>query len=177
MQTDGGERRDGESGAVLRDMVKGAIAGAVGTWLMDKVTWYMWDRQDPATLRQEEQEARTEGMDPAHVTANRVARVFGKQLHPSQPHPAGVAVHYGIGIAPAIAYAALRRRTPALAAGGGLLYGLGLFLMVDEGVVPALGLAGGPSEYPWQTHVRGLVGHLVLGAGTHATLQLLDQVA
>jgi hypothetical protein len=48
---------------------------------------------------------------------------------------------------------------------------------VDEGVVPALGLAGGPTEYPWQAHARGLVGHLVLGAVTHATLELLDQVA
>ncbi len=86
---------------------------------------------------------------------------------------------HGIGIAPAMAYAALRRRTPAVAAAGGLLllYGLGLFLVVDEGVVPTLGLAGGPTRYPWQTHVRALVGHLVLGAGTHAMLQPLDQVA
>lgn len=175
MRTNDGTRRDEGSSAVLGDVVKGAIAGAVGTWLMDQVTWYMWNRQDLATLRREEQEARTEGMDPAHVTANRVARAFGKQLRPAQPHPAGVGVHYGIGIAPAMLYAPLRRRIPVLGAAGGLLYGLGLFLAVDEGVVPALGLAGSPGEYPWQAHLRGLVGHLVLGAGTHATLALLDQ--
>lgn len=165
----------GDGASVLADVVKGAIAGAVGTWAMDKITWIMWDRQDPATLRQEEQHARTEGLDPAHATANRVARAFGTQLQPRQPHPAGVAVHYGIGTGPAMVYAPLRRRLPALGAAGGLLYGLGLFLAVDEGVVPALGLAGAPTEYPWQTHVRGLVGHLVLGAVTHATLELLDQ--
>lgn len=175
---DGDERQNGGGGgSLLADVVKGAIAGAVATWAMDKVTWYLWDRQDPATLRQEEQQARPEGMDPAHVTANRVARAFGKQLQPAQPHPAGIAVHYGIGTGPAMLYAPLRRRYPLLGAAGGLLYGLGLFLAVDEGVVPALGLAGGPTEYPWQTHVRGLVGHLVLGGVTHATLELLDQVA
>ena len=173
MRDEGGGRNGGAS--LLADVVKGAIAGAVATWAMDKVAWYIWDRQDPATLRREEA-ARTEGMDPAHVTANRVARALGKELHPAQPHPAGIAVHYGIGTGPAMLYAPLRRRYPMLGAAGGLLYGLGLFLAVDEGVVPALGLAGGPTEYPWQAHVRGLVGHLVLGGVTHATLELLDQV-
>lgn len=59
----------------------------------------------------------------------------------------------------------------------GLLYGLELFLVQDEGLNPILGTSGGPTEYPWQAHARGLVGHLVLGAVTHATLNVLDQVA
>lgn len=163
--------------SVLSDAVKGAIAGAVATWAMDKVTWYMWDRQSPGSLRQEEQEARPRGMDPAHVTANTVAEAAGTQLFPRQPHPAGVAVHYAIGIGPAMLYGPLRRQYPALAAGAGLLYGLGIFLLADEGIVPAMGLAGGPAEYPWQAHARGLVGHLVLGAATHAALEVLDRAA
>lgn len=163
--------------SVLSDTAKGAIAGAVGTWAMDKVTWYLWHKQSAESLGQEEQEARPRGMDPAHVTANTVAEAAGTQLSPRQPHPAGIAVHYAIGIGPAMLYGPLRRRYPALSAGGGLLYGLGLFLLADEGIVPALGLAGRPAEYPWQAHARGLVGHLVLGAATHATLEALDRAA
>lgn len=169
-------RSGGGDASLLGDVVKGAIAGAVATWAMDRVGWYIWDRHDPEVLRREEHEARPEGMDPAHVAANRVARAMGKELTPGQPHPAGIAVHFGIGTAPAMLYAPLRRRVPALSAGGGLLYGLALFLVVDEGVVPALGLGGAPGDYPWQTHARGLVSHLVLGAATHATLDLLDRV-
>lgn len=165
------------SGALLAEVAKGAIAGAVGTWAMDRVTWYMWDREDPPALAREEDEARPEELDPAHVAANRAARAAGTSLEPRQPHPAGVAVHYGIGVMPAMLYAPLRSRVPALGAARGLLYGLGLFLAMDEGVAPALGLAGGPAEYPWQAHMRGLVGHLVLGAATHATLELLDRTA
>lgn len=165
----------GKSDDVVGDLVKGAIAGAVGVWAMDLVTQWMWDREDPRALRQEV-EARPEGLDPAHVIANRAAEAMGRELTPRQPHPAGIGVHYGLGIMPGAAYGVLRDRVPVLGAGGGLLYGLALTLIEDEGMAPALGLAGKPTAYPPQAHVRGLVGHLVLGATTHATLNLLDRV-
>jgi hypothetical protein len=165
---------DTHDGTLTLDLLKGAAAGAVAVWAMDRVGWLLWDREDPAALARE-RAARVEGMDPAHVAANRVADAVGRPLHPRQPHPAGVAVHYAIGMGPAMAYAALRRRWPALRAGRGLAYGLGLFLAVDEGVVPALGLASGPAAYPWQAHARGLVTHLVLGVATDAALDAFDR--
>jgi hypothetical protein len=165
---------DGDPSPLPLDLLKGAAAGAVAVWAMDRLGWMLWDREDPAALARE-RAARVEGMDPAHVLANRVADAVGRPLHPRQPHPAGVAVHYAIGMGPAVAYAALRRRWPALRAGRGLAYGLGLFLAVDEGLVPALGLASGPTAYPWQAHGRGLVSHLVLGAVTDAALDALDR--
>lgn len=168
--------RDGSSdGDLITDMVKGAIAGAIGVWALDKVTWAIWDRTDPAKLRQEEQEARPRGMDPAHVMANEAAEAMGLELTPKQPHPAGIAVHYGLGVMPGAAYGALRHSVPALTAGGGTLFGLALFLIQDEGLNPILGTSGGPTEYPAEAHVRGLVGHVVFGAAMHASLKLLDQ--
>lgn len=168
---------DERTGAdVLTDAAKGAVAGALAVWAMDKVTWWLWDREDPAALERERQ-ARPNGMDPAHDLANRVAGALGKELSPAQPHPAGVAVHFGLGMGPGAAYAVLRKRVPVVSAGGGLLFGLALSLVEDEGVAPLLGLAGAPADYPWQAHLRGVVGHLVLGAVTHATLDLLDRAA
>lgn len=170
----GSEKR--RSDDLLGDLIKGALAGAVGVWALDRVTWAMWDREDPRDLARE-RAARADGLDPAHVIANRAAEAMGTELTPKQPHPAGVAVHYGLGVGPAAAYAVLRKRVPAVGAAGGLLYGLGLFLMQDEGLNPLMGTSGKPWEYPWQAHARGLVGHLVLGAATHATLEVLDRVA
>lgn len=171
--------RDGWNGesddSLMADAVKGAVAGAIGVWALDQVTWAMWDRTDAAKLRQEE-EARPEGLDPAHVMANRAAEAVGTELSPKQPHPAGIAVHYGIGLFPGAAYGVLRRKVPALTAGSGTLFGLGLFLMQDEGLNPMLGTSGGPTEYPAEAHVRGLVGHLVFGATMNASLKLLDHV-
>lgn len=163
-----------DNGHVAVDLLKGAVAGAVGVWAMDRLGWALWDREDPRALERE-RAARVEGMDPAHVVANRVADAVGRALHPRQPHPAGVGVHYAIGIAPAMAYAAFRHQVPALRTGRGLAYGLGLFLAMDEAVVPALGLASGPRAYPWQAHARGLVTHLLLGLVTDATLDVLDR--
>lgn len=167
-------RRNGRDIDVLTEVVKGAVAGAVGVWAMDQVGWYMYNREAPEVL-QREQEARVEEMDPAHVAANRVADAVGTTLTPRQPHPAGIGVHYGLGVMPAMLYGPLRHRVEGLDAGHGLLYGLGLFLAMDEIVAPALGLAAGPTEYPWQAHARGLVSHLVLGVVTHATLELLER--
>ena len=163
-------------GSLVTDAAKGAIAGAIGVWALDKITWAMWNRTDPENLRREEQEARPRGMDPAHVMANRAAEAMGRELTPRQPHPAGIAVHYGIGVMPGAAYGALRQRVPVITAGGGMLFGLALFLIQDEGLNPILGTSGGPTEYPAEAHVRGLVGHLVFGATMHASLKLLDQV-
>lgn len=157
----------------LTGALKGAVAGAAGVWVMDQVGWWMWDREDPRALRQEER-ARVGGMDPAHVIANRVAGAMGTRLVPRQPHPAGIAVHYAIGVMPAMIYAPLRRQIPGLGGARGLLYGLALFLAVDEALTPVLGVAGGPSEYPWQAHARGLATHLILGAVTDGVLDLLD---
>ncbi len=165
--------RPGAGGAA--NLVKGAIAGAVGVWLMDQVGWGLYLREDPAASRKE-QAARVGGKDVAHVAAGKLARVLGRTLTPAQPHPAGLAVHYALGVAPGALYGALRRRVGGLGAGRGLLYGLGLFLVNDELLAPALGLASGPLQYPWQAHARGLVSHLVLGAATDTVLEVLDQI-
>jgi hypothetical protein len=53
---------------------------------------------------------------------------------------------------------------------------MGLFVANDEIANPLLGTSGGPTEYPMEAHVRGLVGHLVLGAATHASLKVMDRV-
>lgn len=160
---------------LFADALKGAVAGAVGVWALDKVTWAMWDREDPAALRREAA-ARPGGLDPAHVIANRAAEAAGTELAPRQPHPAGIGVHYALGIGPGAAYGVLRKRVPAVGAAAGMAYGLALFLLQDEGLNPLIGTSGAPGEYPWQAHARGLVGHLVLGAVTDATLNALDRV-
>lgn len=72
--------------------MKGAIAGAVGVWALDRATWFMWNRQNWWSLQQE-QEARPGGLDPAHVIANRAAEATGTELTPKQPNPAGIGVH------------------------------------------------------------------------------------
>jgi uncharacterized membrane protein YagU involved in acid resistance len=77
-------------------------------------------------------------------------------------------------MAPAALYAASRKHLPGGVVIRGLAYGLAMFLIEDEVLNPALGVAAPPQKYPWQAHARGLVAHLALGLATEAVLAALD---
>jgi uncharacterized membrane protein YagU involved in acid resistance len=140
---------------------------------MDRVTWDMYVNEDPDAFAREK-EAQVEGKYASHVAADKMAEAVGKELSPDQLDRAGQAVHYAIGMAPAMLYAVYRDQVPLLGGARGLVYGAGLFLAVDEVLNPILGLTSGPTKYPWQAHVRGLVGHLVLGVVTDAMIDVLN---
>lgn len=170
------ERHDSTGGDLGPALLKGAVAGAAATVALDRLDWFMWNNLSPET-RQRTRSVRPDGLDPGHVIARKAARAMGTEIEPrgrDNQHPAGVAVHLALGMAPALACAALRDRTPSLTAGGGTLFGLGLFVIQDEGMNTVSGLGARPSEYPWQAHARGLIAHLVYGAVLEGTMRLLD---
>jgi uncharacterized membrane protein YagU involved in acid resistance len=80
---------------------------------------------------------------------------------------------YTLGIGGGLLYVLLRRflrMSPVMA---GLLSGMALFVVVDEGLTPALGLSAPNLDYPLSTHLRGFLGHLAYGAAVAATAELL----
>jgi hypothetical protein len=163
-------------GNTLNNALKGAVAGAIGVWVMDRLDWFIFTHEDPAARRRTEQ-VRPNGLDPAHVAVNNAAEAMGTELSPAQPHPAGVAMHYALGIGPAALYGAFRERLPMRSAGQDHLYGLGLglglYLIQDQALNSITGLSADPRQYPWQAHARGLAAHLVLGLVTNTVLNLL----
>jgi hypothetical protein len=175
MSRSDGRIHDGHGESLAVDMLKGALAGAAAVWVMDRVDWFNLEHEDPEARRQT-QRVRPGGMDPAHVAANKAADMAGTELDPHQPHPAGIAAHYGLGIFPGALYAAMRDRAAGLGMARGPLYGMGLFLMQDEGLNAVSGLSARPGQYPWQAHARGLMAHLVYGLVLDSTLNVLDSV-
>ncbi|WP_258805783.1 DUF1440 domain-containing protein [Pseudarthrobacter sp. NS4] len=184
--------------SVALDMLLGAVAGAAGVWAMDRVGWFLYNHEDPDAVVRElqarkggtdveytdaekealdrQRQAQPAGKDVAHVGVEKLAALSGINVHTGQPNPSGVALHYALGILPGALHAVVRRKVPVMQAGGGALYGFGLFVINDEVVAPALGLASGPTEYPWQAHARGAVTHVVLGVVTESLLRLFDRV-
>lgn len=167
--------QDSAQSSMVTDALIGAAAGAAAVWIMDRIDNFNFDHADPEA-RARTKAVRPGGMDPAHVAANTAAEAVGAELEPRDDNAAGMAVHYALGMMPGVVYGALRREIPALTTGAGTLYGLGLFLLQDEGVNAATGLSAQPDEYPWQAHARGLVGHLGYGAALDATLNLTDSL-
>jgi len=134
---------------LIADVALGAAAGAAATWAMDKATTLLYERE-PADVKRRE---------------NAVRR--GKTAYQIAEEKTGVpasVIHWSIGIGSGALYGLLRNRNTRVRAGSGLAYGLAMFLAVDEGLLTALKLTPTPDKFPWQTHTRGLAGHLVLGA-------------
>jgi hypothetical protein len=167
------DRRPDRHG-IGEDLIKGAIAGAVATWVMGKVTNVLYAREDRWARRQED-DARG-GKTAYGVAAEKAAGAVGTTLGDKQRERLGSAVHWALGIGAGAVYGVLRRRFDTIGRTAGVGFGTMFWAAVDEGLVPALGLTPGPRAFPWQTHARGLAGHLTFGTVTDGTLRLLDAV-
>jgi uncharacterized membrane protein YagU involved in acid resistance len=158
--------------AMLGNMIRGAIAGTVATWVMDLVTTGMMAGQ-PESVTAREEAARPNGRSSVENLIDLLSERLGWTPDPDERERLAVVIHYGLGAVPGAGYALLRRRVPFLGAANGALYGLLLWLANDEYLATRLGIAGPPEAYPAETHVRGLVGHLALGVATDTTLDVL----
>jgi uncharacterized membrane protein YagU involved in acid resistance len=155
-------------------VLAGIAAGVVATWIMTRVTTFMYERENRAA-REREDAAR--GNKTAYeVAAEKGAGLFGKTLTEKQRNRWGLVVHWSLGIGAGILYAAIRTQLESPDLRHGLLFGFVFWLVMDEGMTPLLRLTPGPFAFPWQTHARGLVGHLVFGAVAELTLSLLGMV-
>jgi uncharacterized membrane protein YagU involved in acid resistance len=155
-------------------VVGGAVAGVVATWVMTRVTSLMYEHENK---RAREREDRARGDKTAYeAAAEKGARMLGKTLTQTQRRRFGLIIHWAVGIGAAIVYAAIRTQVDSPDVRHGLLFGFVFWVVMDEGMTPLLRLTPGPMAFPWQTHLRGLVGHLVFGAAVEISLALLGAV-
>lgn len=158
-----------------KDLLKGAIAGAVATWIMDRVTTRMYEHENEPARRMEDRARH--GRTAYEAAADKVAGLLGRKLNPQERRRLGSAIHWGLGIAAGAAYGAFGRRIPAVRRAGGSAFGTTFWATIDEGLVSLLGLTPPPKAFPWETHARGLAGHLTYGIVADRTLRVLDAVA
>lgn len=162
------------AGETVATVLMGVAAGAVGVWALDRIDWFMWNRETDET-RARTVAARPGGEPPAQALVSRVEDAAGRMLADDAHETVSQVVHYSIGIGPAIGYALLRDRLP----GGGVVRGVGfgavLFVAQDEVLNTVTGLGGRPGEYPWTAHARGIVAHTVYGVVTELALTLLEE--
>src|SRR5262245_26847544 len=154
------------------DAIRGGIAGAVGTWLMDKSTSGILSAQPKAITKLEER-ARPNGKGSVPNLVDRLQATFGLSISEQRRPMVEQAIHYGLGIVPGAIYGLMRGRVPLVGMGRGLPFGLLLWALNDEWLNSVLGLAAPFGDYPMETHLRGLAGHAVLGATTDTTITLL----
>ena len=105
--------------------------------------------------------------DAAARTGNAVSElVFEHHLTKSEKETAGAVAHYAMGVASGAIYGAVAEVIPLTTVGEGLPFGAAVWVIADEGVVPALGLSRKPTDYPASIHAYSFASHLVYGLTT-----------
>ena len=157
---------------MIRDALRGALAGAAATWLMDLVTTGLYEAQ-PAEVTKAEEAGRPNGRSSVANMVDRIELETGLTVPAARRPAVENAIHYALGIVPGAIYGVARRWVPFARLGSGLAFGLALFALNDEYLNTKLGFAGPFDAYPPEAHLRGLAGHAVLGVGTETGIQLL----
>lgn len=113
-------------------------------------------------LRAEGKDEQTD--DATERLANAISvKAFDRELTEREKDAAGTAFHYAMGATSGALYGAIAEVAPGAMAGAGLPFGVAVWLVADEGLVPAAGLSKSPTEYPLSIHAYSFASHLVFG--------------
>lgn len=136
----------------------GLAAGYLGSRAMDRATTWYWGRMSEQA-RGHEADANPDGTP---LTVGRAVAVrLGRGDAAQTAYATAAQLHRGLGLLyGVVAQQLVRSGVPPLAAG--LLTGAAAFVLVDEALMSTV--LPPPSAYPLESHVRGVVGHLTLGA-------------
>jgi hypothetical protein len=108
--------------------------------------------------------------------ASRTAEaVTGQRLDEREKSIAGPIVHHLFGAVAGAVYGAAVARLPALAAGGGVPYGVAVWVAAAEAGLPLTGLSRPPDAYPASRHAASLATHVVFGATLDAVRRAMTR--
>lgn len=145
---------------LAKDALVAVVAGYAGTKVLEQVAMktYQWESEGD---RKREDEARPG--PPFVLAADTLSkRLLGVELDEKQLAKAGMAFHYLAGVSWVPVYMGLRRAgwRPTTA---GLATGVSQSAILDEVITPAVGASAPNPDYPFVTHLRGVVAHTAYG--------------
>lgn len=152
--------------------LKAAFAGVVGVWTIDGFTNFVWRRQRKQVIEREI-EARPSGATPAKRAAQRANENLRLDCSERELRLLGRAIHYALGVVPAILYGWARK--PGFAPVRGALFGLASCVALDYVCGRVFGVCSPANHYPWQAHFRGIGGHAAYGLAVETTLGFLER--
>ena len=188
-------RNTSEQSEIGKGLAAGVIGGLVGAWVMNQVQALLSEKMtgisrshgaqslqqgSPRHGAARELQSRgsdRESDDATTRSAQLVSRtIANRELSESEKETLGTGAHYAMGVTSGAIYGALAEVLPVATIGAGLPFGAAVWLIADEGVVPALGLSKSPTEYPLEKHGYSLAAHLIYGLATEFTRRAARRV-
>lgn len=168
---------------IIKFSVIGAAAGLASTFIMTKfqagageLESALRKKESEGENKQKNKKEQSEKSDPATVKlANKISRnVAGHKIKEENKETAGSIVHYGFGTSVGALFGLLNLYLPQKKIASGLLYGVGVWAIADNVLVPLMGLSKGPLKQSFKTQAYALTSHLVYG-GALSTLLKQEQ--
>jgi hypothetical protein len=144
----------------MKRFLGGTLVGLSSTLIMEYAGSFLYERESEH-VRQKEEQGRKDAM-PTITLARKLASALGRQLDDQSAERLGTAAHFafGSGGGPLIVMLTRSGMDPVKA---GLTVGMGMWVLVDEGLNPVAGLTAGPGAFSPVTHLRAAVAHAVYG--------------
>jgi putative membrane protein len=170
---------------ILKALAAGVAGGIVASWVMNQFQ-SAWSKLTEGVERPHGAQSLQQG-SPGHGVARELQErgsdqsndnaavragtavaefVFDKKLTKHEKEIVGAVAHYAMGAFSGAIYGVATEVTPVASVGRGIPFGAAVWLLADEGIVPAAGLSKSAREYPFSIHAYAFVSHLVFGAST-----------
>ena len=184
-QTDqrGSAQRDESN--VWKGLAAGIVGGLVASWTMNQFQ-ALWSKLTEGEERSHGAQSLQQGSpqqgigrklqaegkdepedDAAERLANAISvRLSDQELTKREKDVAGTALHYVMGMTSGALYGAVAEAMPEVTVGAGLPFGAAVWVIADEGIVPAVGLSKSAAEYPLSIHAYAFSSHLIFGLTT-----------
>ncbi|MDX7953814.1 hypothetical protein P7D22_21865 [Lichenihabitans sp. Uapishka_5] len=160
--------------SMMIDLAIGLFAGLLATQVTNLAqTPLKW--VTPENVDRHEKKVRP-GASSSLVAAQKLAKAMDVSLSDKEEALWGKAIHFAIGIGWGPVYGLLRQYTGLRPIGAALASGVGMSLILDEGLVPALGLSAPNHQYHALTRARGVVAHLVYGTAVAFAVEGLGRL-
>lgn len=160
---------------LLLDLAIGLAAGLLATAITNLVQDPL-RRLTPKRVRRHERRVfpiRSSSL----AAAEKIATFLPIAPTPGTKEAVGTAIHFATGMAWGPTYVLLRRYTRWHPLAAAVASGTAMSLILDEALVPQLGLSAPNRAYPVPTHLRGLAAHLVFGAALALVVEKIGPLA
>jgi hypothetical protein len=154
----------------MRRLLGGMLVGLSSTLIMEYAASFLYERESD-DVRHKEERGRKDDM-PTITLVRKLATVLGHPVDDKTAERLGTVAHFAFGSGGGPLMVMLTRSgiDPVKA---GLAVGMGMWVLIDEGLNPVAGLTAGPGAFSPVTHLRaaaahaayGLSGGLLLAAG------------
>ena len=162
-------------GALLLDIAVGLAAGLLATEVTNLVQGPLRSLTPKRARRQERRVFPVNSSSLA--AAEKLAPLLPVVPTPETKEAVGVTIHFATGMVWGPTYGLLRRYASWHPLAAEAASGTAMSLILDEALVPQLGLSAPNHAYPVSTHLRGLAAHLVFGAALALAVEISGPLA